>query len=446
MKSRAIIFFAVSMSIISVALSAAAQDAAFVNVNVVPMDRERVLANQTVVVRNGRITAVGAADQVSVPQGAARIDGRGKYLMPGMTEMHAHVPDGNKDRQYMENILTLFLANGVTTLRGVLGIPGQLAVRDNANAGKMEFAPNMYLAGPGFSGANWTGVLMTSPEQAMKQVRDQKAEGWNLLKVLPALKRPEYDAVARTAKELGIRFVGHVPPDVGLMHALESGQETIEHMDGYIEYLQAEHGPVDEAKLQEVVRKTRDAGTWVVPTMVHRETVIGVLDVNSAMSRTELKYMPPALVQDWRAWLVEQFDEKPGFDRAAARQVIANRMRVLKALHDGGAGILFGTDSTQRFNVPGFSVHRELKRMVEAGMPTFAVLASATRDPGAYFKNEDDFGTVAVGQRADLVLVDANPLDDVANFARRAGVMVRGKWYPESDIQSRLDRVAASYK
>ena len=444
MKHSAGILFAILISLLALPPMSAGQDVAFVDVNVVPMDRERVLSNQTVVVRNGRITAVGAADRTDVPAGALRIEGRGKYLMPGLTDMHAHIPDANLSRQFMENVLFLFLANGVTTIRGVLGLPGQLALRDMANKGQLV-APNMYLAGPGFSGTSANGVLLDSPEQAVRLVREQKAEGWNLLKVLPGLGLPAYDAMARTAKEAGIRFVGHVPPEVGLMHALEMGQETIEHMDGYVEYLRGTNGPVDDAEVLEVVRKTREAGTWVVPTMVHRETVIGTLDVNAAMSYPEMRYMPPELVQQWRGWYRDQF-ENSQFNPSVARQVIANRMRILKALHDGGAGILLGTDSTQRFNVPGFSVHRELKRMVDAGMTPFEVLKSGTHDAGIYFRNEDDFGTIAVGKRADMILVDANPLQDVSNFARRTGVMVRGTWLPESDLKARLEQIASSYK
>lgn len=444
MKHKAGIVFAILITLAALPLVSAAQDVAFVNVNVVPMDRERVLPNQTVVVHDGRIAALGPADQVSVPAGAVRIEGRGKYLMPGLTEMHAHIPDGRVSPKMAQDVLTLFLANGVTTLRGVLGFPGQLALRDQANQGKL-FAPNMYLAGPGFSGGYTSGVNVSSPEQAVRMVREQKAEGWNLLKILPGLSLPVYDAVAVTARESGIRFVGHVPADVGLIHALDMGQETIEHMDGYLEYLHGTKAPVSDAQLREVVRKTREAGAWVVPTMVHRETVIGVLNLQAALKYPELQYMPPKLVKEWVDWYHKQFD-KPEFDHAAARQAVANRMRLLKALQDGEGKILLGTDSTQRFNIPGFSIHREMKKMVAAGLTPYEVLKTGTQNAGIYFRNEDNFGTIAVGKRADLILVDDNPLDDVANVARRSGVMVRGTWFPESDLQARLERIADSYK
>ena len=205
------ILFAILVSLLASPLAAVGQNVAFVGVNVVPMDQERVLSNHTVLVQNGRIAAVEPADTTAVPAGALRIEGQGKYLMPGLAEMHAHIPDEKVSRQFTENVLFLFLANGVTTLRGVLGVPGQLALRDKVNAGEI-LAPNMYLAGPGFSGTSSNGVLLDSPEQAVRLVREQKAEGWNLLKVLPGLSAPVYYAMARAAKESGIRFVGHVPP------------------------------------------------------------------------------------------------------------------------------------------------------------------------------------------------------------------------------------------
>ena len=133
------------------------------------------------------------------------------------------------------------------------------------------------------------------------------------------------------------------------------------------------------------------------------------------------------------------------FDPAAVRQLIANRMRVLASLHEGGVGVLLGTDAPQVFSVPGFSIHREMERMVAAGMTPYEVIASGTQNVGEYFQDEDHFGTIEVGTRADLILVEANPLDDVSHIARRAGVMVRGQWLSEADIQERLARIAASY-
>jgi imidazolonepropionase-like amidohydrolase len=276
-------------------------------------------------------------------------------------------------------------------------------------------------------------------------VRQQKAEGWDLLKVLPGLARDHYDAMARTAKEVGIGFAGHVPADVGLLHAIRSGQETFDHLDGYIEYLQGEKGPVPDAKFREIAKLTREAGAWVVPTMALWETLRGTADLATLLAFPELKYMPPQQIQQWKSAqenLLKNADFKPD----VARNVIQNRMRLLKALHDGGVKILLGSDAPQRFSVPGFSIHREMKRMADAGMKPYDILRSGSTNVGLYFKEKDTFGTIEVGKRADLILLDANPLEDIGNIVRRSGVMVRGRWLSEGEIQSRLDQLRASHR
>ena len=381
---------------------------AFVGVNVIPMDEERVLENQTVVVRGGRIETVGPADEVEVPNGAERIDGDGRYLIPGLAEMHGHIPPPSDGAEYIDDVLFLYVANGITTVRGMLGHDGQLALRDRVN-GSDAWAPNLYLAGPSFSGGS-----IDSPEQAEAKVRQQVEEGWDLLKVHPGLSLAEYDAMAETANELGIRFGGHVPADVGLEHAIEMNQETYDHIDGYIAYLDG-------------------------------ESLYGVAGLETLRNLPELQYMPPGLVEGWISTHEGRL-ANPDRDAQAAETRIANRMRLLEALSDGGALILMGTDAPQQFSVPGFSIHRELARMAEAGMTPYEILVSGSRNVGTYFANEDTFGTIAPGQRADLILLESNPLEDIARVADRAGVMVRGYWISEDEIQDRLDQIADRYE
>ena len=419
---------------------------AFVNVNVVPMDRDRVLGGQTVVVQDGRITAVGPTASTQVPAGAVRVDGQNKYLMPGLAEMHGHIPPPNQPAQYIEDVLFLYVANGVTTVRGMQGAPGQLALRDRIVKGELV-GPTLYLAGPSFN-----GNTVKTPEQAIQMVREQKSQGWDLLKVQGGLSVVTYDAMARTAKEVGIPFAGHVPADVGLLHAVEMGQQTFDHIDGFLEYLEGSTRPVDDAKVREMVRRVRDAGAWVVPTMAVWETLQGTLDEKALTAYPELKYMPVQQVQQWTK-AVQTRMSNPQFNPATARQVIENRMRILRALHEGGVRILLGTDAPQQFSVPGFSIEREMTRMTAAGMSPYAVLKSGTQDVGVYFKyrdalvpNNEAFGTIEVGKRADLVLVDANPLQNLTNITRRSGVMARGRWLSQKDIQARLDRIATANK
>jgi imidazolonepropionase-like amidohydrolase len=409
---------------------------AFVDVTVIPMDTERALPGHTVVVRGDRIVAVGPSASVAVPAGARRIDGRGKYLTPGLAEMHGHVPPPNAPAQYTEDVLFLYLANGITTVRGMLGAPGQLELRRRTSRGEL-WGPTLYLAGPSFNGNS-----VNSPDDAVRMVREQRAAGWDLLKIHPGLSLEEYDAMARAAAEEGIRFGGHVPEAVGLMHALRMGQETFDHVDGYVEYAGGADGPIDPAKLDSAVRLTREAGAAVVPTMALWEVLYATLPLDELRMYPELRYASAQQVQQW----VNAYNQRrgaPQFDMETSRRVIAARQQVLAALHRGGARILMGTDAPQQFSVPGFSLHREFPRMRAAGMTPYDIVATGTRNVGEYFQRQDAFGTVAVGRRADLLLLDADPLADVENLQRIAGVMARGRWMPADEIRTRLEAIAA---
>ena len=410
---------------------------AFTNVSVVPMDSSKVVPNQTVIITGDRITAVGPAKTTRAPEGAVQVEGQGKYLMPGLAEMHGHIPPPTQPRELIDNVLFLYVAAGVTTVRGMQGAPGQLDLREAAKRGEIV-APNLYLAGPQFGGG-----AVKSAEDAVARVRQQKAEGWDLLKVQEGLSTPAYDAMAKTAKEVGIRFGGHVPNDVGLLHAIEMGQETFDHIDGYIEQLDGRAKPVDEKALDDLVQRTRKAGAWIVPTLVVWETLQGPVTLESRTAFSELRYLPAAQVQQWTKGLESRL-KNPEYNADQAKLHIDNRMRILKALHAGGVRLLLGSDAPQQFNVPGFSIHREMRRMADAGISPYEVVKSGTANVGEHFKAQDQFGTIAVGKRADLILVDANPLQDVANMEQRSGVMIRGRWLPASEIDARLAKIAAA--
>ena len=200
---------------------------AFVGVNVIPMDRERILENQTVVVEGDRIVRVGPAGEVEVPGGAEVIDSRGRYLIPGLGEMHAHVPPQG-GRRWMEQVLFLYLSNGITTVRGMLGQPEHLSLRDDVASGK-TLGPRIYTSGPSFNGTS-----IPSADSARRAVAHQKEAGYDFLKIHPGLTREQYDAMVEAASELGMVWAGHVPVDVGLARALETHQATVDHLDQYM--------------------------------------------------------------------------------------------------------------------------------------------------------------------------------------------------------------------
>ncbi|MBW3670565.1 MAG: amidohydrolase family protein [Acidobacteria bacterium] len=406
---------------------------AIVDVDVVPMDgTERVLEDHDILVEDDRIIAVGP--DLEVPAGATVIDGRGLHVVPGLAEMHGHIPPPTTSRQDIEDTLFLYLAGGITTVRGMLGAPGQLDLREQSLSGEI-LSPTLYLAGPSFNGQS-----VSSPEQARQMVRNQVEEGWDLLKVHPGLTRGEYDAMAETANELGIRFGGHVPQEVGLLHALEMNQETFDHMDGYVAALDAQAGPVDPGRLAELVRQTKNAKAWIVPTMALWETLYGTADLDTLQSYDELRYVPPAQIEVWTEAFRNRL-QSPQYDAAVARRHIENRTVILRALHEGGVPILMGTDAPQQFSVPGFSLHHELDRMAAADMSSYEIIKSGTSNVGRYFANEDTFGSIAPGHRADLLLLSRNPLENHQNLSSLEGVMVRGLWIPRSEIDERLSDI-----
>ena len=423
---------------------------AFVNVNVLPMDNERVLAGQTVVTSLGKISELGPASEIKVPRGAMIVDGSDKYLIPGLTEMHAHLPRADTPPEEVDRILFLFLSNGVTTVRGMLGNTSHLELRQQIADGT-RLGPTIYAAGPAFRASE--GL---TADIARQRVREQHQAGFDLLKILEGLSMDVYDAIADEATKAGIPFGGHVPNPVGLLHALAAGQGTIDHLDNFLDALEADDSPIkdadaatrgrelglhaDEEKIPALVAATKLADASVVPTMALWETFNADVPAEHYAAFEELKYLPRETVD---AWTESQKGRRERLNPEAGARVIEIRKKVLKALQDEGARIVFGTDAPQIFNVPGFSIHREISIMASAGLTPYEILASATRNAAEHFRT-DKFGQVKVGTRADLMLIEANPLDDAANVSKRAGVMVRGQWLPEAGIQARLAKLAAT--
>ena len=440
----------------------AAQEAApgtiaFTNVNVIPMDRDVVLAGQTVVVVDGVIQALGAADAAEVGNGATVIDGSGRYLMPGLAEMHAHVPSGaDPPREEVDDILFLYIANGVTTIRGMLGSAYQIPLADELERGDV-LGPTFYAAAPSLNGN-------TAPNaaEAERLVRAHKAAGYDLQKIHPGVPLAVWDHMVGIAEEVGITLGGHIPADVGLVHAIETGMSTIDHLDGYVQAVASDDvvsqvntgqeisleglvNGVDEAKIAEVVQLSLDHDVYVVPTMYLWENLYGTADPEPFLNQPEMKYVSAAQREGWR----RQGSAGPRAEPAVLEAFFTLRKRILKELSDAGVGILMGTDSPQMFNVPGFALHRELAVVAESGMSNYEILRSGTASVGRYVDThlglDGAFGTVAPGQRADLVLLGSNPLDDLDNLADRVGVMVRGQWVSRAEIDAGLEALAAKH-
>lgn len=436
--------FAFALATLGISSSGQTPVAVFEQVSVIPMDRERVLADRTVIVRDGRIAEIGATGAVSVPAGATRIDGRGKFLIPTLAEMHAHVP---VEREQAERVLFLYVANGIGTIRSMLGDPSHFTLRDRARRGEIV-GPTMYLSGPSFN-----GQTAPTPDAASARVIEQKKAGYDLLKIHPGVPRDAFDALAKTADAQGIRFAGHVPAAVGLARALEAKYSTIDHLDGYVEALAKPGAPagqlfginlvdqVDESRIRSLIEQTNAAGTWMVPTQILIENWYGPEDVNAMRKWPEMQYVGGDEAGQWVA--VKQKNVQ-AYSAEHRQKYINLRRRLIKALHDGGVGVLLGSDAPQTWNVPGFSIHREIATYVAAGLTPFQALATGTRAVAEHLGTSKSAGTIEVGKRADVVLLDGNPLQEIGNTSKIAGVMISGRWLPKNDIDKRLQASRAA--
>ncbi len=425
------------------------------NVTVLPMDSERVLKDHTVVVEGRRIVALGPTASTKTPDDATRIDGRGKFLLPGLTEMHAHFLGPQGIQQYGEALADRFLflnvACGVTTVRGMIGGPRDLTVREETARGA-RLGPRIFTAGPSVNGNSVPDV-----RAAWRTVTEQRAAGYDLVKIHPGVPLAAFDEVARVAKAEGIPFAGHIPAAVGLKHAMDAGMRTVEHLDGYVESIQKDGttlpeqtgffgsaivDTVDESKIAPLAAATKAKGVWNTPTQVLIDNVYGGATIDEVAARPEMKYVPKAMLEQWRTG-AGQF-RGPGFDPAAGKRFVELRRKLIRALRDAGAGIVLGADAPQVFNVPGYATLRELESMVAAGLTPFQALQAGTRNPAIALGVPDSFGTVAAGRRADLLLLDADPLADIRNVWKRTGVVLSGRWLPASELDAKLAAIAAA--
>lgn len=408
----------------------------FRNVHVLPMDADRVLERQDVLVEDTRILEVAPTGSLEVPEGALVVEGGGRYLMPGLADMHTHL------RQMEE--LPLYLANGVTTVAS-LGQPEDadpLEALDEVNAGRFpapRILPAYFMDGPG----GHRGVV-DDPEEARRRVRRARAGGYAFIKVYNRLSTPVFDAIADEAEKVGLPVIGHGVRDPGLAHGFDAGQVMVVHAEEYLYTLFRNQRLLDPGAIPPAVDITRTHGAFVTPTL-------------SAYERISRQWGHPEVVADFlalpevRFLTVERRDQWRATDYAIRDGTLGARIvflrKLTRALARGGVPLLLGTDSPGIPGMfPGFSIHDEVRSLEAAGLTPFEILQAGTRNAGAFVSGHvpdvDAFGTVEAGKRADLLLLENNPLEDLEALRTPTGVMIGGRWYARAALRNMLDRVA----
>ncbi len=439
---------------------------AFVDVTVIPMDRDGRLPHQTVVVDRGRISALGPTGEVAIPTGATVVPGQGRFLIPGLFDMHAHLQsDGRLPDSLAPDELVLFLANGVTTVRLMIGTPEHLVLRRELRAGRIQ-GPDLVIGSPQLAGKAFgdpfNGYAVATPAEAVAAVRRAKADGYDFIKVTFFISRAAYEAIVATAAEVGLRVVGHVDPEVGLARALETGQQ-IEHLDGFPEALFPDSDrerrsvsgvgvwqarawetldQLDLSRIDSVARSAATRGLFVTPTLTFLRTAFGDGQTDAEIAaRPDFRFFPEYLKTEMAGPRAAFWKHPP--DASRRRRYVEVRNRVTAALARAGARIMAGSDAPEWFLGNGWTLHRELASLVAAGLTPYQALAAATVTPAEWIGAAADRGTVTVGKRADLVLLDADPLVSITATERIAGVVAGGRWLPGDSLPSLLDRVAA---
>ena len=411
---------------------------AIVHVSVIPMNGEQVLSDQTVVVKGDRIARLGPTESIQLQPGVRRIDGLGKYLIPGLIDAHVHLESQIE--------FPLYLANGVTTVFNLDGRPAHLLWKRQVAMGEVEvIGPTIFSTGPIFHQKH-------SPEEDVKLVDEQAAAGYDAVKIYNEVSKEEYPALIREAKRKNLLLMGHVAREPGFGLTLESGQ-SIAHLEEIV-YTNFnpqhdddfDHLVFDESKIPAIARQTKQGNIYVTATLNNFALIVQqATDLDTFLKNPELRYVAP--------WTLENFE--PANDRyknrfgaekyPILRNLLAIQRKLLKALSDEGVPLMAGTDATEVGPVSGFGMHHELQEFVSDGLTPYQALETATTHPARYLRQSDEVGSIEVGKRADLLLLTANPLADISNTQKIAGVMVRGRWLDAKDLTSRLDEVPSRY-
>lgn len=450
---------------------------AILHATVIDVATGQTARNSTVLIENAQIQAVGSDDSVEIPPGAKTIDATGKFLIPGLADMHIHLTGSGEPQGSREFILPLLLANGITTVRDMGGTVESLRkLKREIDSGDRP-GPQIFFTGPYLDGEPpyfQPSIVVETPAQADAAVRDLKQQGVDFIKVQSRLQPAAYFAIAEAARKEGIRFVGHVPDSISPAQASDAGQASIEHLTGILlacssqedslrheqtnppprgetprqasirqrKWQQAVLDTYSEEKAKTLYAKFLANHTWQVPTLPLLAHLAYLTPATDTFNAPERKYIPRGVLKNWTQGRAQALANKsaPDFDQRA--QLLAASYKAVRDMSAAGVPIMAGTDSAAPNVYPGFSLHQSIAELVDAGLTPLQALQSATTRPAEFLKLSAKQGTIAPGQRADLVLLDANPLENIHNTQEIFAVILKGKILDRQALDAFLESAA----
>jgi imidazolonepropionase-like amidohydrolase len=443
--------------------ASAQQTLSITHVTVIDMVTGKTQPDTTVMIEGNRITGIALSTSIT-PKAGRIVDGRGEYLIPGLWDMHTHVYFDSTAADGTDLVLPLFLANGITGIRDMGSKLDQvIEARDRINAHSL-LGPRMVVSGPMLDGPKSTykaAIPIVTPEDGRKAVDMLQSRGVDFVKVQSGVPRDAYFAIAEEAKRVGIPFEGHVPDAIRASEAVAAGQITFEHLIGIFEasspdedkYLTGKktvgmfletYDPAREANIIQLLAKNH---VWQCPTL-YWERGQWLVDAIDYTKDPDVAYAGHSWVmKQWpasQASILKSLDTDPLLVR---EKFVDHELDIVRKLHEAHVPFLAGTDTPAGVDViPGISLHLELQRFVDAGFTPLEALQTATLNPADFYNRRSDYGTVAIGRIADLVLLRANPLENIANTRKIAGVVTDGRYLSDADLEqlrNRLKQLAA---
>ena len=447
---------------------ACSQSILITHVTVINPGSPEVLANRSVLITGTRITAVAASDGLQPPKDARVVDAHGQYLIPGLWDMHVHSAFGDWFPGGREVILPLFIANGVTGVRDMGGdLPVLFEWRKQIAAGEIP-GPRMIVSGPMLDGYLPNGKLrfpssvpITTPETAVAAVDSLKKQGADFIKVQSVISHDAYLAAAAEAHKQNLPIVGHVPDKVRIAETIVAGQKSIEHLMGIFEGCSTEEdkfirgegnlklllSTTDQSRCDAIIHSLAQHQVWQCPTLAWQRggTFLDQLD----WKHQPLDKYVPAPWRDvtWRRFNDEMMPDLKRDPLSLRQEYFKRNLQMVGVMRRAGVSFLAGTDAAPGIYVmPGFSLHDELANFVEAGFSPMESLQTATSNPAKFLNQENDFGTIAPGKAADVVLLAANPLDDIHNTRKIIAVIANGRLFDRKTLDAMLSRVEQAAK